>query len=59
MAAYTATWCQVTSGPVLLPSTLPEFVTLLEPGSMLTSMAFISTKDHTDARGLGHHLRPS
>lgn len=44
MAAYTATWCHVTSGPMWLPSTMSEFVILLEPGSVLTSMALLAPR---------------
>lgn len=40
MAAYSATWCHVTSGSVLLPSVMSEFVTLLQPGSMFHVLCY-------------------
>lgn len=47
----------VSSGPKLLPSDMPGFMTLQHPGSELMSMAPITTKDHEDIQHLVNHLR--
>lgn len=47
----------VISGPLLLPRAKPGSVAFLQQGSVLMSVACITTKDHADLLGLGCHLR--
>lgn len=46
----------VTSRPRLLPRTLTRFMVLPQLGSILMTMAYVTTKGHIDTRGLGHNL---
>ena len=48
----------LSSGPGLLPSAMSGSMTLLQPGSVLMSMAPVTIGDHVDARGLGSHMGP-
>ena len=46
----------MTFRPGMLLGTKSGFVVLLQPGSVLISMAHVATKGHKDAQNLNHHL---
>lgn len=46
------------SGPRFLPRILSGSVVLQQLGSMMISMTCVTTKGHTDAQTLGHHMCP-
>lgn len=49
---------KVTSRPGMLPRAMSGFMVLLRLGSVLLSMASVTTEGHSDAGGLVNHLSP-